>query len=421
MKNTYECKVCTYITNEKSNMDRHVNSKKHIKKNGLHLSLQKDKLQIHDNKLMCKFCNHDFSRMYSLSRHYKTCNIKNEKKIYEEHIKATNNIKNNEEKVLSVDQLNDNKIQNFICNYCDTTFQKETILLEHCEVCVKKNNKMGIIYLIQPAELLTTNRFKIGCSKKNSLDRCKNGYKLGSRYMCIMECYNPLLLEGNIKEYFSKKFKLIAGNECFEGDEGDILSAFMNKVIDHRNSMFDKINGLNFSKVIVLENSKKDYNEYSTVIKNKTENIIQCKSVKSLQTELCSVNKYVCIQCDYMTNKKTNYNRHIKSMSHLQKVAIFSQNNKNNQTDIKKPYEKNNNLCPYCHRSFSRPDTLSKHINTCKIKQKEDNENRKRIKELTDQVELEKITRDNYKIIFNNELERTNYYKQLLKNMVAEN
>jgi hypothetical protein len=34
----------------------------------------------------------------------------------------------------------------------------------------------GIIYLIQPAELIGTNRYKIGMSNKLNLDRCKTGY-----------------------------------------------------------------------------------------------------------------------------------------------------------------------------------------------------------------------------------------------------
>ena len=53
----------------------------------------------------------------------------------------------------------------------------------------------GIIYFIQPSELVGTGRYKIGCSKSPDLDRCKNGYKKGSRYICIMECINPILLE----------------------------------------------------------------------------------------------------------------------------------------------------------------------------------------------------------------------------------
>ena len=40
--------------------------------------------------------------------------------------------------------------------------------------------KCGIIYLLQPAELVGTDRFKFGCSTNNNLDRCKNGYKKGT-------------------------------------------------------------------------------------------------------------------------------------------------------------------------------------------------------------------------------------------------
>ena len=47
----------------------------------------------------------------------------------------------------------------------------------------------GIIYFIQPAELVGTNRYKIGCSKNANLDRCKKGYKKETRFICIMECY----------------------------------------------------------------------------------------------------------------------------------------------------------------------------------------------------------------------------------------
>ena len=63
----------------------------------------------------------------------------------------------------------------------------------------------GLIYLIQPAELVETDRYKIGMSNNPNLDRCKNGYKKGSRYICIMECDEPLILERNIKKQFNKK------------------------------------------------------------------------------------------------------------------------------------------------------------------------------------------------------------------------
>ena len=58
----------------------------------------------------------------------------------------------------------------------------------------------GIIYLIQPAHLLNTNRLKIGCSTHNNLEKCRKNYKIGSRYICIMECDNPFLLKKNKKK-----------------------------------------------------------------------------------------------------------------------------------------------------------------------------------------------------------------------------
>jgi hypothetical protein len=61
---------------------------------------------------------------------------------------------------------------------------------------------IGIMYLVQPAELINTNKYKIGCSKKNNLDRCKKGYKNGTRFLSIMECIEPLILEKKNKSTF---------------------------------------------------------------------------------------------------------------------------------------------------------------------------------------------------------------------------
>jgi hypothetical protein len=63
------------------------------------------------------------------------------------------------------------------------------------------NNDTGIIYLLQPAELVGTNHYKIGCSKKNNLDRLKS-YKIGTRYMDIRECGNPHDVETKVKDSF---------------------------------------------------------------------------------------------------------------------------------------------------------------------------------------------------------------------------
>ena len=148
------------------------------------------------------------------------------------------------------------------------------------------------------------------------------------------------------------------------------------------------------------------------------------------------MDKYKCIDCNYTTSRSANYNRHIKSVKHLQKVSTIIK--PNNITKDEKFYEKTShpthtlltpnthqntdNLCTYCNRSFSRPDTLSKHINTCKSKQREDNELKNKIKELNTQLELFKnenkhYIKENKHYIKENQhrLDETNYYKQLLR------
>lgn len=88
----------------------------------------------------------------------------------------------------------------------------------------------GIIYLVQPTELIGTQRYKMGCSENTELDRVKKGYKKGTRYILIMECYNPFVLEKQIKKIFNDKFKLVAGYEYFEGDETKMKKYFLNTV-----------------------------------------------------------------------------------------------------------------------------------------------------------------------------------------------
>lgn len=79
------------------------------------------------------------------------------------------------------------------------------------------NNQKGIIYLIQPTELLGTNRYKFGCSTKLDFSRLKS-YKVGSRYIYTYECINPFKLEKYIINILKLQFLLIAGHEYFEVD-----------------------------------------------------------------------------------------------------------------------------------------------------------------------------------------------------------
>jgi len=54
---------------------------------------------------------------------------------------------------------------------------------------------MGIVYLIQPTQLIGTDNYKIGYSSKSNIDRVKHGYKKGTRYLLVLECNNAFKIE----------------------------------------------------------------------------------------------------------------------------------------------------------------------------------------------------------------------------------
>lgn len=88
----------------------------------------------------------------------------------------------------------------------------------------------GIVYFVQPAELVGTSRYKIGCSGEPTLKRCLN-YLSGTRYICVMECSDPLAVETELKAQFAERYKRIAGKEWFEGDELEMLKTFVEIIV----------------------------------------------------------------------------------------------------------------------------------------------------------------------------------------------
>jgi hypothetical protein len=92
---------------------------------------------------------------------------------------------------------------------------------------------MPHVYLVQPVELVGTNRYKIGMSSLGNLTRVRS-YKNGTRYLCIFEKPNALAIEKNLKRAFNGRYKLIGGNEYFQADdESEMIDLFVSTVMGY--------------------------------------------------------------------------------------------------------------------------------------------------------------------------------------------
>ena len=86
---------------------------------------------------------------------------------------------------------------------------------------------MPHVYLVQPVELVGTNRYKIGMSSLSNLSRIRS-YKNGTRYLCVFEKTNALATEQKLIRAFRQRYRLIGGNEYFEvDDEQQMIELFI--------------------------------------------------------------------------------------------------------------------------------------------------------------------------------------------------
>ena len=80
---------------------------------------------------------------------------------------------------------------------------------------------------------------------------------------------------------------------------------------------------------------------------------------------------YTCKLCNYASDRKPNYDRHMISKKHKEKVIEFTNNAtiiappKSSLTPLNSKNEKNALSCKYCHMSFSRRSNLTRHYKVC--------------------------------------------------------
>jgi hypothetical protein len=93
-----------------------------------------------------------------------------------------------------------------------------------------------------------------------------------------------------------------------------------------------------------------------------------------------------CDYCNYTTNIKCNFNKHLKTKKHLKIIQKYKENGTEDEKSINLPPKPSKTLqfthkslqnppipskfeCKYCHTQFSRKDNLNRHLNTrCKFK-----------------------------------------------------
>jgi len=226
------CLICNVSSPSMCNFRTHLASKKHIKNlEKHHANLNNNNKELTTNKqnneplnnstqFNCKYCSKILSSKFNLKRHFKTCD-------------KTNSV---------LDTLNNNLLNQlatpnteFIINPLNTNINNNFGISTVSELTLPPK---GIVYFIQPVELIGTGRYKIGHSSKTTLERCNTGYKKGSRYINIQECFEPFKLETKLKLEFKNKFTLIGGTEYFAGNEQQMKKLF-NDTCDLHDSAYN--------------------------------------------------------------------------------------------------------------------------------------------------------------------------------------
>ena len=71
------------------------------------------------------------------------------------------------------------------------------------------------------------------------------------------------------------------------------------------------------------------------------------------------IKQYKCEICNYESNTKSNLNRHLKSLKHINIIELYNKNNENNENLF---------VCNICNQTYNHRQSLHKHKKTCKEK-----------------------------------------------------
>ena len=164
----------------------------------------------------------------------------------------------------------------------------------------------GFLYLLQPAEFINTDTYKIGMTKNNNLDRCRNGYSSESDIIQINKCYFPRTAESDLKKIFKEKYTLTQGYEYFSGEIDDMIVDF-NEIINEYRKLYKII----LKKQIEQIKEEKQVQINNEPVKRKIKDKKQKQEINKLDQQSKQITEYTCKRCYYTTNKKCNYDKHL--------------------------------------------------------------------------------------------------------------
>jgi hypothetical protein len=199
---------------------------------------------------------------------------------------------------------------------------------------------MPYVYLLQPAEFINTNCYKIGMSSLEDLSRLKS-YGHGTKYIQSFECINYIGAEKELIDKLNQNVdvQLFKGREYFCGALKNIRKVFievMNKYLEME---------------LETQTANEEYEETNNNIENK-----KCDEANGgayiEKTAIANFNfadnkTITCKLCKYNARDKFNYERHLKSTSHQEK-------------------EKNASKCKHCSSIFYNKYSMLRHEKVCK-------------------------------------------------------
>jgi hypothetical protein len=202
------------------------------------------------------------------------------------------------------------------------------------------------LYLIQTAEDLYTNIYKIGKTEQLPEDRFK-GYNKGSYPWRISLVDNCSKRETELKGIFNNKFKLSRGREYFEGDIEEMIFEFCNfcnqkEIIKNTIKIFDI---MKTNEIIQYCNSRKIEKMKKENINNlnRYENIYLNENENKINIQIKENNEFKCQICLSKFTQKIGLQKHL---------------NKKNKCNIITDFK-----CKKCNKYFKYNKNLLDHSN----------------------------------------------------------